>query len=258
MLIMQTIDDALVEIGVKNPIDEATPQDHEYGLRTLNRIIDSYNTQNLLITYLQDITYEMPTINNECETADPADLLARSWTQSITIGHCQQINSEAPVDIQGLFWRQEGTDYPSKEMNSNQWSAIGWKTSEGIPQSHYIQRMDNNNIKIYFDMLPLYDLELHLMAKMPYTGKNSTGDEYLPTDDINWNFGFEKMLMLRLAVELCSSYSVDPSQSLLLRMGEAEANVKTHNYQALTLKCDSTLRKYGRRGGTSRSNRARY
>ena len=57
MLISQTIDDALVEIGVKNPIDEATPQDHEFGLRTLNRIIDSYNTQNLLITYLQDITY---------------------------------------------------------------------------------------------------------------------------------------------------------------------------------------------------------
>ena len=31
MLISKTIDDALVEIGVKNPIEEATPQDHEFG-----------------------------------------------------------------------------------------------------------------------------------------------------------------------------------------------------------------------------------
>ena len=258
MLISQTIDDALVEIGVKNPIDEASPQDHEYGLRTLNRIIDSYNTQNLLITYLRDIPYEMPTINNECETADPDDLTTRKWTQCIEIGHCKQINSEAPVDIQGLFWRQNGTDYPSKSMTSNQWSAIGWKTSEGIPHAHYVQKMDNNDIKICFDMLPIYDLELHLLAKMPYTGKNSTGNEYLPTDDINWTFGFEKMLMLRLASELCNSYSVEPSQTLLLKMAEAENYVKAHNYQPLSLKSDSTLSRYGRRGGSSRSNRARY
>lgn len=258
MLISQTIDDSLVEIGVKNPVDEASPQDHEFGLRTLNRIIDSYNTQNLLITYLQDIPYEMPTVNNECETADPDDLVERKWTPSIEIGHCKQINSEAPVDIQGLFWRQEGADYQSKGMSSNQWSAIGWKDCEGIPKSHYIQRIDNNNIKISFDMTPQYGLELHLLAKMPYTGKNSVGDEYLPTDDINWGFGFEKMLMLRLATELCGSYSIQPPQTLLLKMAEAEANVKTHNYQPMTLKADSTLRGRFGRGGSSRSNRARY
>ena len=43
MLISTTINDALIQIGVINPIDEATPQDHIFGLRTLNRIIDSYN-----------------------------------------------------------------------------------------------------------------------------------------------------------------------------------------------------------------------
>ena len=258
MLISQTIDDALVMIGVKNPIDEATPQDHEYGLRTLNRIIDSYNTQNLIITYLQDIAYQEPTVNNECETADPNDLVARKWNASVTIGHCQEINDEAPVKIESLFWRQSGTDYISKEMNSNQWAAIGWKTAEGIPLSHYVQRMDNNNIKIYFDLVPMPGLELHLLAIKPYTGKNSTGNEYLPTDDINWTFGFEKMLMYRLALELCPSYSVEVPMAVATMAKDAEDWVKTHNYRPLTLKADSTLSRFGRRGNSSRSNRARF
>ncbi len=259
MLITQTIDDALVEIGVKNPIEEASPQDHEFGLRTLNRIIDSYNTQNLLITYLQDIPYESPTVNNECETADPDDLIVRAWKESVTIGHCQEINSEAPVDIQGLFWRQNGTDWHSKSMTHDEWSAIGWKTASGIPSRHYIQRMDNNNIKIHFDLVPLQELELHLSAKLPYTGKNSSGNEFLPTDDINWTFGFEKMLMLRLAMELCPSYSIAPPQEVMLRAAEAENYLKAKNFQPMT----QTLgfgggRQQGRYRNTSRDNRARY
>lgn len=257
MLISTTINDALIEIGVINPIDEATPQDHDFGLRTLNRIIDSYNTQNLMITHLQDVAYSEPSIMNECETADPEDLKATKWNASVTIGNCKEINSQAPMDIQGLFWRQDGTDYQSKMMTQDEWRAIGWKDSEGIPFRHYIQRTDNNDIKIYFDLVPQSGLELHLMAKMPYTGKNSIGNEYLPTDDINWTYGFEKMLMLRLALELCDSYSVQPTQTLILKMAEAESNLKTFNYQPMTLKADSSLDRRGRRRG-SRLNRARF
>lgn len=257
MLITNTINDALVEIGVINPINEATPEDHEYGLRTLNRIIDSYNTQNLLITYLEDITYEMPTVNNECETTDPDDLVARAWTSVIEIGHCKQINSQAPVDIQGLFWRQGGADYDSIAMTFNEWKAIGWKEASTIPSRHYVQRADGNNIKIHFDRLPLDGLELHLMAKMPYTGKNSIGNEYLPTDDIQWNFGFEKTLMLRLAVELCSSYGIEPAPSLTGRAMEAENYLKAHNYQPRTLRTGVGFGRKGRRSW-SKTNRARY
>jgi len=247
MLITNTIDDALTEIGVKNPEEEAAPKEHEFGLRTLNRIVDSYNTQNLLITYLADIVYQMPTVNNECETADPSDLIARKWNNTVTIGHCKEINSESPVDIEGLFWRQADADYHSKPMTHNQWSNIGYKIADGTPSRHYIQQTDDNNIKIYFDATPTDDLEFHIIAKLPYTGKNSTGNDFLPTDDVNWNFGFEKMLMLRLAIELCSSYSIEPSQSLVARATEAEDNVKTKNYQPQTLGIDKGLPSRARR-----------
>jgi hypothetical protein len=257
MLISQTIDDALVEIGVKNPIDESAPQEHEFGLRTLNRIIDAYNTQNLLVTYLQDTTIQAPYTVNECEvTPEELETTPRAWKNSITIGHCQEINIEAPMDIQDIFWRQGETDYYSKEMTHNQWSAITTKGNTAIPRRHYIQKMDNNNIKLYFDYIPQEDLELHLLAKMPYTGKNSTGNKYVPTDDIIWNYGFEKMLMKRLAIELAPSYEIVPSQVLIAAAQEAEMHVKRNNSQPMTLESDVSLsRLVGRRSGRLNNNK---
>jgi len=242
MLILNTITDAMIEIGVISQIDEATPQDHDHGLRTLNRIIDSYNTQNLMVTYLQDIALTTPSVINECETADPSELNAKAWKNTVIIGPCQDINMTAPTFIEGLFWRQQGaTDYHSKEMTYSQWSKIITKGNETIPRRHYVQRMEDNNVKIYFDYIPTKDLELHLLAKMPYTGKNSVGDEYLPTDDIQWTRGFEKMLMLRLAVELCGAFEIQPSQMLISKAMEAEDNIKAFNSQPLTLGSDLSL-----------------
>ncbi len=242
MLFSTIIDDALVHIAVKNPSDETDPKDHMFGLRTLNRIIDSYNTQNLIISYLEDKTHIMPNTG---------------WKQSIEIGHGLEIDDVAPISIQGLFWRQAGTDYPSKEMTHNTWSTIGWKTASGIPSRHYVQRMSGKNLKIYFDQVPLENLELHLMQVSPYTGKDENGYEYTPTDDIEFAYGVEKMIVLRLAVELASSYEITPSPELMALAAEAENVVKTKNYRPMVQSGDMGLTG-GRNKHSSRSNRARY
>lgn len=238
MLISETIDDALTKIGVKNPTDEADPKEHELGLRALNRIIDAYNIDNLYITHAKEITYPMP---------------YNGWGASIEIGEGLEIDSVAPTKIQSLFWRQDGTDYPSKEMQQNQWTSIGWKTASGIPARHYVQQMDNNNIKIYFDLVPLIDLEMVVIATMPYLST----DGYLPTDDISWSYGFEKMLMYRLAVELSLDYEIEPSQLLLGLAEKAENSIKSRNYRPLTQNADTSL-VGGRHANSSRNNRARY
>ena len=268
MLITQTINDALVELGVINPVEEASPQDHKFGLRTLNRIIDSYNTQNLTIPHIQDITF-----SNEYDAnvmfgenavfhggslvvhAVPGDDQIRFTKAYVDIGKGEEWDTTAPIDIQGLYWRQGETDYSSKQMTINQWQSIPVKETEAIPSYHYIQKMDNNKVRIYFDRIPIFGLELHLMAKMPYTGVNGVGDEYIPTDDIQWTRGFEKMLMLRLAVELAHSYSVQPGQDLISRASQAEDVLKASNYTAKTIKTTLHGRKRKFRDHT---NRARY
>jgi len=228
MLISRTITDSLIEIGIVNPIDEASPQDVAYGLRTLNRIIDSYNTQNLIVTYLEDITLPSPI----------------AWSSAITIGNGKDIDYPAPLEPRSAFFRQGSTDYNLKQITSDRWADINYKFDVAIPSEYYIQKTNTNDLKIYFNCIPQSDLELHLMAKKPYTGINGNGNDYLPTDDIQWNYGFEKMLMLRLAVELCQSYEIQPSQILVSKIQEAESNVKTNNYQASILKTSS---RYGRR-----------
>ena len=226
MLISTTINDALIQLGVINPIDEATPQDHAFGLRTLNRIVDSYNTQNLLITYLQDKVMPTP---------------VAGWGNAVTIGTGKDIDTAAPIETQAAFFRQGSTDYALTVMTFNEWVNIPDKTTIQIPSKYYIQYTDDNDSKIYFDTVPQSDLVLHLLAKMPYTGVNSVGNDYLPTDDIAWNFGFEKMLMLRLAAELAPSYEIQASPVLLSLAEEAENNVKTRNYQPKTLSTSSGL-----------------
>jgi len=224
MLISKTIDASLRKLGVLTAQDEAAPADHQLGLETLNRIIDSYNTQGLTITYLEDIEYNLST-----------------WKNPITIGYSLDIDEQAPTLIQDLYWSQSGTTYRSKEMTFNQWADIAVKNNIAIPRRHHVQKMNDNAVKIYFDYIPQDGLTLHLMARRPYTGVNGNGNEFLPTDDINWNFGFEKMLMYRLAVELSPDFEVPLSQALVGLATEAEKNVFEYNYQPATLDSDVSL-----------------
>ena len=145
------------------------------------------------------------------------------------------------VQIEDLYFSQSGTTYKAIPMAYNQYADILTKGNVGIPRRYYMQRMNDNNIKIYFDLIPEDGLTLHLMAKRPYTGVNGEGNEYLPTDDIKWNFGFEKMLMYRLAVELSPDFEVPLSQTIIGLATEAEKNVFEHNYQPTTLSSDVSL-----------------
>ena len=231
MLILETITDALVTIGVANPIDEVSPQDSQFALKTLNRIIDSYNAQNLMVTYLEDISYPEP---------------SAGWDASVTIGIGMDIDEVAPLDIQGLFWRHGGTDYTSQKMAQNEWSRLSIKGEVAIPSRHYVQNIEANNKKISFNATPYTGSVMHVMSKRPYTGTDINGVDYTPTDDIIWTQGFEKALMYRLAAELRPSYSMPVPQSIMSLAQEAEDVIKTRNYQADVLTCDSGLT-YGRR-----------
>ena len=277
MLILTTITDALIELAVINPSEEATPQDHAFGLRTLNRIIDTYNAQNLIVTYLEDIAYAAPGYDpnapdciitsedgsvltaGECEIdLGVLDSSSGTWPNVVTIGAGMTIDEQAPIEIQAAFFRQGEVDYPMDEMSANQWASIAYKNVKTIPNKYYLQKMDGNTIKISFDTIPQDGLILHLIAKRPYTGKNSAGTDYLATDDINWSYGFEKMLMSRLAIELAPSYEVTASPELVGKAQESEGIVKAHNYVPLTLKADTGLQRGGRGRRSTRTNRARY
>lgn len=227
MLILDTVSDALVTLGVMNPIDEAAPQDHEFGLKTLNRVISLYNIQGLTITYTEELTISEPTAG---------------WKNTMIIGSGEAIDITPPIEIEGAFFRISGVDYPMNPITLDTISRIAYKSNTNYPTKYFWQKLQNNNIEIRFNYIPSANLELHLYAKMPYIGTASDGTSYKSTDDISWSYGFEKMLMLRLAIELAPSYGVDPSQALVALASEAENIVKAANYKPKTLQSN-----FGRR-----------
>lgn len=236
MKISTLIDDALREINVISATDEASPQDHAFALRKLNRIIGLYNTQHLLNAFIQDIKFVQPTAG---------------WTPQIYIGPGQQFPAVAPTHIEGAFFRQSGVDYSMNAMTSDQWREISYKETVGIPTRYYEQNMGENTSKIYFDCIPIDGLELHLLCKLPING----GVDFNTTDDVIFEYGMEKLLIDRLAFELCGAYEIGAGEINLLagKIEEAVTSIKAYNYEPSVLKNSMTL------SGRKRvKNRARY
>lgn len=236
MKISTLIDDALREINVISATDEASPQDHAFALRKLNRIVGLYNTQHLLTAFIQTIKFVEPTTG---------------WTTPIHIGAGQQFPAVAPTHIEGAFFRQSGVDYTLKSMTSDQWREISYKTAQGIPTRYYEQNMGENTVKIYFDCLPISGLELHLLCKLPING----GVDFKTTDDVTFEYGIEKLLIERLALDLCGAYEIGAQEVNLLaaKVEETVVSVKAFNYEPAVLKSSMTLQ-----GRKRVKNRARY
>ena len=231
------INDALIDLNVINAIDEANPEDHSFALRTLNRLIGLYNTQNLIVSYMQNVEFLEP---------------VTGWTSPILIGEGEQYPSTAPISIDAAFFSQGDTDYPMRRMSSDQWADIGFKQIRAIPRRLYPQRMGENKMKISFDVIPMSGLILHLLCKMPI----NSGVAFDATDEIEFEYGVEKLLQNRLSLELCTTYEAEPNiiQMLASKVQEAEKQIKTANFQPLTMRANKTLSKKR----TNTRNRARF
>ena len=238
MQISTIVQDALMEINAVSSVDEAIPQDHSLALRKLNRIISLYNTQDLITAYTQNITLTMP---------------EGGWTSPIEIGAGLQFDRVAPMHIDSMLFSQTTTDYPLRTMAHDQWNEITVKSVKAIPKRYYTEISSENTIKIYFDVIPLDDLELKVKCKLPM----NDGVEFVGTDDVIFSYGVEKLLVDRLALELCGPFEVVGRELDLLlgKVQDAENNIKSNNHKPSTLRGKGV---FGNKRRSDRRNRARY
>ncbi len=247
MKINQTINDALISLGLIDPTENPTPEDTKFALRTLNRIMDGYNTQNLTIPYLHQIDYKdkttwsSPTIeitNNDGSEISP-------FPEDENQVQYDKIISQPPSEVRQVYFRDntiEPVDYICTPMTSREFSQRAYKGYKGIPTRYYIQRNTPTSMVISFNSIPQDGLRLMIQGKIPYK------TDFEVTDDVLWGAGVEKMLMTRLAMELSSSYHIEPHATLVSEAAEAERSVKAYNYTPMTLKSDIGLLKNRGRG----------
>ncbi len=250
MKIVETINDALYELGVVDVTEEPTPEDSAYALRTLNRIMDGYNTQNLTIPYLKKIIYER-------QSWTMADIKITQGATGLKSPHIElpiaEVEPEAvdiiiavpPHNIQALYFRDSTTepvDYPLTPMTSREYAQLAYKGYTGIPTKYFIVNDSPDATYISFNAVPQQGLRLVIHGKEAYR------TDFKPMDDVQWGTGVERMLMLRLAVELSPSYHIEVSAVTGGKAMEAENIVKASNYQPSTIKSDIGLLKSRGRG----------
>lgn len=230
MLLTDTINGSLRLIGVLAAGEEASPVEHKDALDRFNGMIDSFNIQNLTVSYMQEKVYPTP---------------LSGWTSKVTIG--ADINNifveTAPMSIQSAFFRDAaGVDFKMTPMGINEWADMVWKNIVAPPLKYY-ENYYGHNLSIQFDTVPFSSYTLHLLCKVPYTGN------YKPTDDIDWDYGFEEMLRYQLAVRLAPEYGVQLRQDVVMMAEMLMKNIKKRNAISKTLNVDVGLQQSNQRMG---------
>jgi hypothetical protein len=230
MLLSKTIDGALRLIGVLAAGEEASSSEHNDALDRFNGMIDSFNIQNFTVSHLQEKVYHPPSVG---------------WTSKITIGSdlTNTFVEVAPVSVQSAFFRDAaGVDFKMSPMGINEWSDMIWKNIVAPPLKYY-ENYYGHNLALQFDVVPYASYTLHLICKLPYAGN------YKPTDNIDWDYGFEEMLRYQLAVRLAAEYGVQIRQDVVILAESLMKNIKTKNISSKTLNVDIGLRQSNNRMG---------
>lgn len=221
------ITDALNDIGVIAHNETPSAEDIALGLRVLNRMIDTWQTEELLIYNV--VNQVFPFVAGQ---------------QSYTVGTGGDFNIPRPVNIQRAYARDtQGNDYPIEIVNVDEWSSITVKyISTTIPCFMY----DNNDIplkSLYFWPKPS---DASWSVSLWYWGLIQSFSNV--SDVIVLPPGYEKMIEYNLAVELAPKFSSAISDDIKQLAISSKAQVKRGNYTINQLDMPAQL------PGTSRNN----
>jgi hypothetical protein len=222
MLISKTINGSLRLIGVLAAGEEASAVEAQDALERLNGMIDGFNISGLTVSYLQHKTYTQP---------------LAGWKSNITIGLdvANDFNEVAPLSIASAFFRDTGgIDFRMTPMGLNEWSDMVYKAIVAPPRKYY-ENYHGHTLSLQFDTIPYPLYTLHLVCKTPYVGG------YVPTDNIDWDYGFEEMLRYQLAARLAPEYGVQLRPEIAIAAQQLMQNIKRRNIVGAVLNVDTGL-----------------
>lgn len=144
----ELITDALGDIGVLDPIETMTAEQAAHGLRTLNRVIDSWSAQRLMLHAV-------------------ADVVAVFAGASSPIGPALAINTPHPMRLEpGCYYVYSGISYPLQVWDRETYNATTLKGMSGsYPQGIYYDRQIPGTVYVW--PAPGSPVEYHLQVLQP-------------------------------------------------------------------------------------------
>lgn len=205
-------------IGAIAPGESPEASEATDGLAALNRMLDSWSTEDLII---HTVTAEAPL------TLTPGDA-------SVTLGALGDITTR-PVVIEKALIRDGSQDYPVRLLSLSEYASIGDKSLQStypaslFDDGGYPQRT-----------LTLYPVPSAAKQLVLFTKRALTQIATLSTE-ISLPPGYERALVFNGAVELAPEYGKSVSAEVAKVAEESKATLKRSNHKPRYLRADDAL-----------------
>jgi len=141
---------------------------------------------------------------------------------SYTIGSGGDFNTARPIEIEAIFIREDGGDYPLAQVSAESYANVFTKTLSGIPEYFYYT---NNNplATIYLYPTPQSGTQLHMYSRKALTAFADLDTNYNLPD------GMQRMLEFNLAVDLAVDYEKEVSRTVKVEAMKSKKAVLVYN-----------------------------
>ena len=209
-------------IGAIAPGESITGAEASDGLASLNRLIDSWSNESLILY---------------ADTIEDFNLVA--GTDSYTIGPSGDFNTVRPLAYNFAKLKMTNTtpntEYPLRIATLEEWTLIRQKgLSSNIPNTVFF------DVSYPLDTIRLYPVPSTVNKITLYTSKQLSSISSLDAS-ISLPPGFERALVFNFALEIAPEYGKQPSELILKSATESKASIKRTNHKELHLRVDDAL-----------------
>lgn len=217
---LKIIKRALRLLGVVASGDDPEPHELQDALESLNGMLDTWNTDGMLVYTRQLIEKDM------------------DGSASYTIGEDSNndIVAPRPVDIkQGqAFFRFGNLEYEMSVYNQEQWAAIALKdTSSSLSGVLYYDRNFETGTINLWPVSPTGTLLLYLDSKLSQITQ--------PTVPFRLPPGYYEAIVYNLAVRIAPEYGAKIGAEIVATALEAKTSIKRANHVDPVMSCDPAL-----------------
>ena len=206
------VQDTLIELGVIDASGTVSTNDSDYCLRKLNRLVDGWATQNLMIYGLNETSFTM--------TAGTA-----TYSTGVSF-------TTRPTSINSIFVRLSNIDYPVDVVDVQTYDDIAYKLTQAIPNQCYI-RWSFPDALLTFYPVP----NAAYTCFVEWVGPLTSGAIASGTS-LSLPLGYERALVQTLVVECAPAYGVQLSAASVQSAVDSVANLKRLNYEPLRMNTD--------------------
>lgn len=188
--VRELVTDAFLEAGILAQGESVSAEDGAFGLRKLNRLLDSWSADGLLV---------FKTVQESLSIS----------ASGVTIGVGSTLNTQAPIQIVNAGIVVNGVESPVDVIGPKEYAEIQSKSQTGRPSKLYHEGRGEGSL-LYFWPVPdqTYTLKLFSQKKIvSFTSLNDTVS--LPP-------GYERLIVSNLAVDLCGqAYGVSATGEMI-------------------------------------------